>query len=244
VIPVQLPRIALLGGTPINGGSFGFAWFALDQRIQFPASLVDAGFVAGGALDRFNVLVIPSVSGAQLDRALGDNGARRLADWVRAGGVLVTIDGASSWLAGEKVGLSRLRVRRDSVRADSAGGAPLPARLPGTIARAFADSLSALTAGVLAREVPVFVNSDVVFTVPKDLRAGEAVVRFAPENRVRLSGYFWPETPGKIALSPYLWTERVGAGRIILFAHDPNFRDLFRGLLPLFANAVLLGPSM
>jgi hypothetical protein len=31
---------------------------------------------------------------------------------------------------------------------------------------------------------------------------------------------------------------------VIGFAGDPNFRDPFRGLLPLFANAVLLGPSM
>ncbi len=244
VAPVQTPRIALLGGAPISGGSFGFAWYALDQRIGYPAAVIDAGFVASGALDRFNVLVIPSVPGAQLDRALGEGGLKRLSDWVRAGGVLVTLDGASVWLASERVGLSRLRVRRDSVRADSAGGAPLPSRLPGTIARAFADSLSPLSAGLTAAEIPVFVNSDAVFTVPKDLRAGEAIVRFAPETRVRLSGYFWPEMTGKIALTPYLWTERAGAGRVILFAHDPNFRDLFRGLLPLFANAVLLGPSM
>ncbi|MBV6520092.1 MAG: hypothetical protein MNPFHGCM_00197 [Gemmatimonadaceae bacterium] len=244
VVPLQLPRVALLGGAPVSGGSFGFAWYALDQRIGYPAAVVDAGFVANGALSRFNVLVVPSVQGAQFDRALGEAGVRRLADWVRAGGVLITLDGASTWLANERVGLSRLRVRRDSVRADSAGGAPLPARVAGTIARAFADSLSTLTAGITTPELPVFVNSDVVFTVPKDLRAGEAVIRFAPENRVRLSGYFWPETPGRLALSPYLWTERAGAGRVIVFAHDPNFRDLFRGLLPLFANAVLLGPSM
>ena len=244
VMPVQPPRIALLGSAPISGSSFGFAWYALDQRIGYPAAVIDAGFVVSGALDHFNVLIIPSVPGAQLDRALGDNGVKRLADWVRAGGVLVTLDGASAWLASERVGLSRLRVRKDSVRADSAGGAPLPSRLPGAIARTVADSLSPLTAGVAVREVPAFVNSDVVFTVPKDLRAGEAVVRFAPENRVRLSGYFWPEMPAKLALTPYLWTERVGAGRVILFAHDPNYRDLFRGLLPLFANAVLLGPSM
>ncbi len=244
VVPVRPPSVALLGGAPVNGGSFGFAWYALDQRIGFPVTLIDAGFVSNGALDRFNVVVVPSAPGAQLDRALGESGAKRLADWVRAGGVLVTIDGASAWVAGERVGLTRFRVRRDSVRADSAGGAPLPARVPGSIARASGDTLSPLLAGVSAAEIPVFVNSDVVFSVPKDLRAGEAVVRFAAESRLRLSGYFWPEVSARLALSPYLWTERVGGGRVIAFAHDPNFRDLFRGLLPLFANAVLLGPSM
>jgi len=35
----------------------------------------------------------------------------------------------------------------------------------------------------------------------------------------------------------------VGRGRVIAFAADPNFRDLWPGLLPLFGNAVLLGRS-
>jgi hypothetical protein len=47
--------------------------------------------------------------------------------------------------------------------------------------------------------------------------------------------------PERLALSPWLWTERVGRGRVIAFAHDVNFRDLFRGLLPIFGNAMLLG---
>jgi hypothetical protein len=233
----------LLGGPPVAGTPFGFTWYAMDRRIGYPTTLVDAAFVANGALDRFNVLIMPSLQTAQLDVLLGDAGRQRLASWVRAGGLLITMEGATSWVATERAGLVRIRVRRDSVRADSAGGAPLPAGLPGVIARVTGDTLSPLLAGVLSNEFPVFVNGDRILTVPKDLSAGEAVIRFAPETRVRLAGYFWPEVPAKLALSPYLWTERVGRGRVIAFAHDPNFRDMFRGLLPLFANAVLLGGS-
>ena len=189
------------------------------------------------------MLVVPSVSAAGLERALGDAGRDRVASWVRGGGVLVTLDGATAWLASEKLGLSRLRLRRDTVRADSAGGAPLPAEVPGAIVRATADTLSPLLAGVHDTELPVLVFSDRIYTTPKDLRAGEAVIRYAPTSRLRLSGYLWPEVPERLAETPYLWTERVGRGRVIGFAGDPNFRDLWRGLLPLFANAVLLGGS-
>jgi hypothetical protein len=94
---------------------------------------------------------------------------------------------------------------------------------------------------VTDREIPVFVNGNRVLTVPKDLVAGEAVIRFANADRVRLAGYFWPESAAKLALSPYLWTERVGRGRVIAFAHDPVYRDMFRGQLPIFANAIFLG---
>ena len=243
VLYIERPRVALLGGAPVGGNAFGFAWFALDQRLGYPSTLVDASFVSGGELDRFNVLVIPSTAAAGLDRVLGDGGRTRLAAWVREGGALITLDAATAWVAQERVGLVRTRVRRDSVRADSAGGAPLPASLPGVLARATIDTLSPLLAGVTPLEIPVFANSDRILTVPKDLVAGEAVIRFAPADRVRLSGYFWPEMPERIALSPYLWTERVGRGRVIAFAHDPVYRDLYRGLLPIFANAVMLGGS-
>jgi hypothetical protein len=242
VRPIPIPRVALLSAAPVNGNSWGFTWFALDQRLGFPSTLVDAALVANG-LDEYSVLVMPSLQGAALDRALGDAGRTRLADWVRGGGVLITIDGATAWLAQESTRLSRLRVRRDTTRADSAGGAPLQTALPGVIARATVDTLSPLLAGVGETVIPVFANSDRVLTVPRDLRAGEAVIRFAPENRVRLAGYFWPEMPARVATSPWLWTERVGQGRVIAFGHDVNFRDLFRGLLPIFGNAVFLGAT-
>ncbi len=243
VIPVQRPKVALLGGSPVNGTSFGFSWYAMDQRIGYPSAIIDANFVSSGNLAQFTTLVVPSVQAGALDRALGDAGRQRLVDWVRNGGTLIALDGASAWLAQERVGLVRTRVRRDSVRADSAGGAPLPASLPGVLARASIDTLSPLMAGVTNKEIAVFANSDRVFTVPRDLRAGEAIVRFAPAPRVRISGYFWPEMPARIAGSPYLWTERAGRGRVILFAHDPVYRDQLRGTLPIFANAVLLGNS-
>lgn len=239
---IRQPRVALLSGPPVSGNAWGFTWFAMDQRIGYPVTLVDAAFVAGG-MDDFNVLIMPSVQGAALDRLLGDGGKAALAAWVRNGGVLITLDGATSWLAQESTRLARIRVRRDSTRADSTGGAPLPAGLPGVIARATVDTLSPLLAGVGEGEIPVYANSDRILTVPRDLAAGEAVIRFAPRDRVRLAGYFWPEMPERIALSPWLWTERAGRGRVIAFAHDLNFRDLFRGLLPIFGNAVFLGST-
>lgn len=240
VRPILPPKVALLSGAPVNGNSWGFAWYAMDQRLGYPTTLVDASFVANG-LDGYSVLIMPSLQGGALDRALGDAGRARLADWVRAGGVLITIDGATGWLAQESTRLVRVRARRDSVRADSAGGAPLPGRMPGVFARATIDTLSPLLAGVTDRELPVFANGNLVLTVPKDLTAGEAVVRFAPKERVRLSGFYWPETADRIALAPWLWTERVGRGRVIAFPYDPNFRDSLRGVMAVFGNAVMLG---
>lgn len=243
VFPLRPPRVALAGGAPINGNSFGFSWYAFDQRLGYPVTTVNIQNLDAATLDDIDVLVVPSASATELERVLGDPGRERIQAWVRNGGRLVTLDAATSWLATERLGLSRLRLRRDTTRADSTGGAPLPAGVPGAIVRVTADTLSPLLAGIFQTEFTVLSNSDRVYTVPKDLRAGEAVVRYADKAQVRVAGYLWPEMPERLALSPYVWTERQGRGRVIGFAGDPNFRDLWRGLLPLFANAVLLGSS-
>jgi hypothetical protein len=243
VAPLRPPRVALLGGPGVNGNSFGFSWFTFDQRLGYPVTTISTASVSTPLLENFTVLVVPSANAGALGTELGDNGRQAIQTWVRNGGVLITLDGATAWLATEQLGLTRLRLRRDTTRADSAGGAPLPASVPGAIVRAVGDTLSPLLAGFDAAEFPVLMFSDRIYAVPRDLRAGEAVVRYAEQGRLRLAGYLWPEVPERLAASPYLWTERAGRGRVIGFAGDPNFRDMWRGLLPLFANAVFIGGS-
>ena len=243
VIPIVPTRVAMLGGAPVGGNSFGFAWYQLDQRMKYPVTSVGVDAVSGGVLANFDVLIVPSTGAGQLDRALGDAGKDRLASWVRGGGVLITLENATTWLAGERLGLSRLRVRREADAKDSSGSAPVRVDIPGAILRALTDTLSPLLAGVRETDVPVFMDGDRYFAAPRDTRPGELVLRYAPRARLRLTGYLWPEAWDRLAGSPYLWTETVGSGRVIGFAGDPNFRGQWRGLSAIFANAVLLGKS-
>jgi hypothetical protein len=240
VIPVRPVRVGLVGGQGISGNTFGFAWFMLDQRLGYPAMTLEADNLAG-ALGELDVVILPGAQGGALDAALGEGGRNALTAWVRNGGVLITIEGATAWLARDQVGLTRLRPRVDS--AGSGGMAPLSANIPGAIVRVTADTLSPLMTGIRDLEFPVMASGSFTLGTPRNLRPGEAVLRYAPAPRVRLSGYLWPESPARLSENPYLWTERVGGGRIIAFAGDPNYRDLWRGLLPLFANAVFLGGS-
>lgn len=241
VIPVRPVRVGLVGGAGINGNSYGFAWFMLDQRLRYPVLTLESGSLAG-ALGDLDVVILPSAQAGGLDNALGEGGRSALAAWVRGGGVLITLEGATAWLARESLGLTRLRARVDT--ASGPGGmAPPPVNVPGAIVRVTADTLSPLMAGVRDAEFPVMVNGGFALAVPRNIQPGQAVARYAPAERLRLAGYLWPEAPARLATAPWLWTESVGQGRIIAFAGDPNFRDLWRGLLPLFGNAVFLGGS-
>ena len=242
VIPVVPTRVAMLGGAPIGGNSFGFAWYQFDQRMKYPVTSIGVDGIAAGVLASFDVLVVPSTGGGQLDRALGDAGRDRLVAWVRNGGVLVTLENATTWLAGERLGLSRLRLRAEP-KADSSGTASVRVDVPGAILRALTDTLSPLLAGVREPDIAVQLDGERFFAAPRDVRPGELVLRYAPRNRLRLTGYLWPEAWERLEGSPYLWTEQVGSGRVIGFAGDPNYRAQWRGLSTIFANAVLLGKS-
>ena len=230
-------RVALVGGDGTSSYSFGAAWYIFERQLGYPVTRVALDDLTG-ALDEVEVVVIPSAFG--LAGRLGEGGTEALQGWVRAGGVLVTLDGATGWLASEASGLSRFRAAPDPEPEEGAG-APLPAGTPGAIVRVVVDTLSPLLAGVDGPEIPVMLRGGTVYEAPADVRPGEVVGRYADEDRLRLAGYLWPEAPARVAGTPYLWTERVGRGRVVAFAGDPTFRAMYRGLLPIFANAVFLG---
>ena len=234
---IPVPRVALVGGDGISAYSFGAAWFAFDQRLRYPVTRVELRYLTR-VLDDFSVVVLPSAF--SLSGALGEEGESALRRWVRDGGVLVTLDGSTAWLAAS--GMIRMSEWEPEAETED-GPPPLPASVPGAMVRAVVDTLSPLLTGVPETEIPVMLSGDRVYRAPADVEPDEVAIRYAEGDRLRLSGYLWPEVPERVGGTPFLWTERVGSGRVIAFAGDPNFRALWRGLLPLFANAVFLGST-
>ena len=235
---IPIPRVALVGGEGVSSYSHGSAWYTFEQLMHFPVTRVPLDGLAGRLAD-FNVVVLPSAFG------ISDNTAEALQAWVRDGNVLITLDGATGWLASDRSGLASLR-RRDSDDDEGDDDEPRPASLsvsvPGAIVRAHADTLSPLMAGVTDAELAVLFSGSTVYELPDGYRPGEAVIRLETDpEQLRLGGFMWPESPEHVAGGVWLWTERAGRGRVIGFAGDPNYRAMWRGLLPIFANAVFLG---
>jgi hypothetical protein len=230
VAAIPEPRVALLAGSRISSTSYGAAWNTFDQILKFPVHRIDVERLTR-SLDQFNVVIVPSSYG--LSGALGGGGMQALQRWVRDGGVLITLDASTASLASED-GLIGLRQKESEEDA-------LPASVPGAVLRARIDTLSPLVAGVRDLEIPVMLYGSRVYQAPADVQPGQVVIRYDDADRLHLAGYLWPEVPDRVAGTPYLWTERVGSGRVIAFTGDPNFRAMWRGLVPLFANAVFLG---
>ena len=245
VIPVRTADIAILAEDPVRAYSFGWAWYTLDRQYEVPTTVLRIRSVADTPLDPFNVLVIPSASGEELGKELGEEGKSRIERWVREGGTLVTI-GESTEFARKELELIALRSWYDERDQADDEDAAEPRRfdVPGAMLTSELDPDYWLSAGYQDDRLPVLVTSDRIYLEPAGPPDSDrrVVARYAAD-RPLLSGHAWDETLERIPGAVFAYEQRVGQGRVISFAEELNYRGYFRGGNRLFLNAVLLGPS-
>jgi hypothetical protein len=229
------PKIGILAEGPISGYSFGSTWYTLDQQYEIPITVLRVGSVSNRNLDRFNVIIVPSVSGAALRRELGDSGVERLTQWIRDGGTLVTLASATDFA--RDLELIDLRSWYDLEENEDAQRFSVP----GAIFTANLNEHHWMSAGFESMELPVLVNSSRIYLPPEGPPSSSRTViaTYGP----KISGHAWPETLERLGGAVFAYEQNVGGGRVIAFAEDINFRAFWRGANRLLLNAVILGPS-
>ncbi len=242
VVSVRKPEIAILAEDPVQGYSFGWAWYTLDRAYEIPSTVLRVRAVADTPLDRFDVLVIPATSAPALARAVGEAGVTRIRRWVREGGTLVVLGNAVEFARDSSaLDLIALRSWYDTPEGDSAQTFDVP----GAILRAGLDREYWLSAGYQDEELPVLLNGTRIYLAPAGPPSARrrVVARLAATDSIRISGHAWPESLERLGGAVIAYEERVEAGRVIAFAEDVNFRGFWRGVNRLFLNAVVVGPS-
>jgi hypothetical protein len=102
---LEAPRVALLWDAPTSPTGAGHLRYAVERTFGYPVSAVRTASLAFADLSHFDVILLPDTGPGGYDRVLGEDGGRKLASWVRDGGVLVAVGDGAAWLCGEKVGL-------------------------------------------------------------------------------------------------------------------------------------------
>ncbi len=116
VARLRKPAVAMAWDRPVSSTSAGWARFVLERQYGYPVTPIRAQTLGMADLSKFHVLILPDAFGGY---DLGPAGARRLRDWVAAGGTLVAIGGAVSYLASPAVGLLAVK-QENAVRAPDA----------------------------------------------------------------------------------------------------------------------------
>jgi hypothetical protein len=233
------PRVAIVTGT--GGGSrysgtsaynAGEVWHLLSERMNVPVSLVDLGDVQSADLDRYNTMVL---AGGRFE----DLPEEKVTEWVEDGGTLIGIEDAVEWPI--EHGLVDLEER--SLDVDSLVKNQPYANLPnaygaqgigGSIFETHLDTTHPVAYGY-DEAVPVF-RVGTGFYAPSD-EPGASVGTYDAETP-RLSGYVSEAQAEKAQGAASIEAHEVGAGQVVLFMDNPNFRAFWYGTNGLFLNAV------
>ena len=267
VVRVRKPAVALAWDRPTSSTSAGWTRFVLERQFEYPVTAIRGPLLGTADLSRFQALILPEASGEGYSQAFGANGTRRLKDWVAAGGTLIGLGGAVSYLADPKVNLlavqqeelprpeakakkpetegarvpGKLLASEDEYSKAIQAETELPDRVLGVMAKARLDPDHWMTAG-LGETVTAMVSGRSIFT-PIKLDKGVNAAVFLGPDKLLASGYLWEENRKQLAYKPLLIVQREGRGLVIAFTTDPNFRAYMDGMNLLFINAVLRGPA-
>ncbi len=261
VVTLKSPRVAMAWDTPAYSGSAGWARYVLERRFGQAVTVVRTATLRRADLRDYDVIVL--AAGSYSDE-LGDDGIRRLKDWARAGGTIITLGEASRWATREKVGLLETRTElrggkpdveppADEKKAPEEPKKPFdleqaiqpdrepPDSTPGAILRVVLDMEHWLSAG-FDGEIQAIVEGQRIFT-PIKLDKGRNVGVYAAKDRLVAAGFTWDNPKEQLPQKAFLLHQPIGQGHIIAFAEDPNYRAIPEATQLLFINAILFGPA-
>ena len=268
VVRFNLPKVAMAWDEPTTAYSAGNTRFVIERQFDFPVTPIRVDRLRTANLNRYQVLILPLMSGPGYAQALGESGMENLKHWVEQGGVVIGLGNATRFLADPDVDLLAVRRERAVVEPDAGdeeedeeeatvAGQYLtgtddwqeqimaleddPDSVAGVLVRADVHPEHWLSAGV-APVLNVLVRGGDVYT-PIRVNDGVNVARFQGPDELLASGYIWDENRRQMAYKPFVIQQSRGAGEVIAFTQDPTVRAYLDGLNVILMNAVFRGAA-
>ncbi|CAI8384684.1 MAG: Uncharacterised protein [Flavobacterium sp. SCGC AAA160-P02] len=235
-------KVALVIGEGVNSYEAGEVWHLLDTRIEMPLSKIRLNQFGRISLDKYTTLVMVSGSYNQLN----EKDIKKINDWVRKGNTLITIARGSSWAINKKlVKESLLKPSKDSIfsrkRYVDARENIGKERIGGAILSVDLDLTHPLAFGYRDFSIPVYKNNNVFINKTKDHYSSVAIYSDNPH----IDGYISEKNRrNHFDDTASLIVSRLGSGRVIIFADNPNFRGSWYGTNKLFLNAIFFGNNI
>ncbi len=265
VAQLRAPRVLLAWDTPTSSLSSGWARYVLERRFGQRVTAMRVSALQNFDMKDYDVLVLPSGTYNFNDEAL-----RRLKDWIRSGGTVITLAEASRWAARDRIGLlSTDTLLRDGSpereqpeggqpgqgSGSSSGQKPDPPK-PFEYDKAIQPERERPEnlAGAMLRVrldrnhwLTAGLDNEIQAVIegarvfaPLKLDAGRNVGVYESVERLVAAGLVWKEATPLLAQRAFLMHQPTGRGHVIAFAEDPNYRAFTEATELLFINAVLL----
>ena len=238
------PKVAMLVGEGVSSLEAGEVWHLLDTRVDMPITKIRMASFRRANFDKYNTLVLVSGSYSQLDSVQ----RQKLKNWVSKGNTIVTIARASKWMIDKKLVKESLTKKPKSKSKEKKPTKRLPYvdagehrgrdRIGGIILEVDLDITHPLGFGYHASKIPVYKNN-MVFLAPSK-NAYATIAKYSKNPHI--DGFITQKNLDTfIKPSASLLVSKIGRGRAVLFADNPNFRGAWYGTNKLFLNALFLG---
>ena len=235
-------KVAMLIGEGVSSYEAGEVWHLLDTRVNIPLTKIRLNQFNRTSLDKYTTLVMVSGIYSQIS----EKDIKKIKDWVSKGNTLVTIGSASSWaIKKEIVSESLVETKKDSVfsrkRYIDAREYIGREAIGGSILSVDLDLTHPLAFGYRDKSIPVYKNNNVFLSKSESQYSSVALYSKEPH----IDGYISKNNMEKnIKGSASLIVSRIGSGRAVLFADNPNFRGTWYGTNKLFLNAIFFGANI
>ncbi len=238
-ITLKKPKAMLLVEGGVSTYEAGEVWHLFEKRLEMPITKVPERIFNNVNLNRYNVIIMVSGRYTALDK----KSKSKLKAWVSQGNTLITLRSASSWLIKNKLVKETLvSTKKDTTTArmdyNTSRGFYGKKSIGGAILEIDLDTTNPLGYGYSSRKLPIYKNNRIWLAPSKNKFSTVAKYTTHPH----IDGYvseenlsYYPKRSASIV------TSRLGKGRVILFADNPNFRGTWLGTNKLFMNAIFFG---
>ncbi|WP_317128702.1 M14 family metallopeptidase [Hymenobacter fodinae] len=243
VRPIKQANVAVLAGPGVDATAFGEVWHFFEQQLGYPITVVGTDYFSSVPLAKFDVLILPD---GGYEDILSERNLESVKAWVRAGGKLVALEGASRFLAGKKDFLLKTKPA-DSAAAKKAS--PYAAlrryadaereqigeRVQGSVYRVQLDNTHPLAFGygdtyyALLRDIPNY----------RFMPAGGWNVGVLKKNSYT-AGFAGRKAQRVLNDTFVLGTQDLGRGQVVYLGDNPLFRAFWQGGKLLFGNAIFM----
>ncbi|MBC3541499.1 M14 family metallopeptidase [Rufibacter sediminis] len=239
---VKAPRVALLTGEGVSPYGFGEIWHYFEQQIGYPVTVLGGDYFGNVPLNEFDVLILPTGS---YGRILDEKNLTKVKDWVRAGGKLIALESAVTFLA-DKPDFAVKKKTADTTTSKKAPSADdlkkyanreresISEEVQGSVFRINLDNTHPLAFGY-GTTYPALIRTNTLPQFMKDAWNVGVVKGEAPAT-----GFVGSKAKADLQNGMVLGVQDLGRGQVVYLVDNPLFRAFWQGGKLLFGNAVFL----
>ncbi|WP_299525090.1 M14 family metallopeptidase [uncultured Lutibacter sp.] len=237
-INIENPKVAMIVGSGVSSYDAGEIWHLFDQRYGMNITKLDLDYFNRIDISKYSTIVLPNSN-----LKLSESNLNKLKAWVKSGGTIIGYRNAVKWLSNNKfIELEYASVEVDAKNisfeqkinfsgAQVVGGAIFETKL---------DKSHPINFGYKNDKLPMFRNTKIF--IKSDSLSFNNPIKYT--NNPLLSGYISKPNFEVLKNTVPFQIKRMGAGKVIVFTDNTNFRGFWYGTNKLLMNAIFFNKMM